>query len=157
MGIDTRITIDELNAKNKFQMTAHLGIEFTEITENSLSGKMPVDERTRQPLGLLHGGANAVLAETLGSMGAYLCLDRSNFYCVGLELKCNHLRGVMHGFVYGKAKPLHIGRSTQLWEIEIRNEEGKLSCFSTLTMAVKPLSEEMKKIHAPIFLSTENS
>lgn len=97
---------------------------------------MPVDHRTKQPAGILHGGASAALAETLGSMAANLCVDRSKKSCVGLEINANHIRQVRSGFVYGVAMPIHIGATTQLWDIQIRNDKDKLVCISRLTMAV---------------------
>ncbi len=117
----------------------YIGIEFTEIGDDYLTGKMPVDHRTRQPLGLLHGGASCVLAETLGSVGASLCIDQTKQVAVGLDINANHLRAVREGYVYGTAKPIHIGRSTQVWEIKIVNESKQLVCISRLTMAVKDL------------------
>ncbi len=143
--IDTSFTVEQLNAKNTGNMSAHLGIEFTEITEHSLSGKMPVDDRTKQPFGILHGGANASLAETLGSMASYLALDRNNYYAVGLEIKCNHLKKATEGFVYGTATPVRLGRQTHLWAINNYNEAGQLSCYTTLTMIILPLTQEIKQ------------
>ena len=102
---------------------------------------MAVDHRTHQPYGLLHGGASVVLAESVGSMAAYLCIDPSKFYCVGLEVNANHLRGVRSGRVTAVAKAVHIGRTTQVWDIRLTNDEGKASCVSRLTMAVVPLGE----------------
>lgn len=118
-----------------------LGIELTALTAEYLEGRMPVDGRTHQPMGLLHGGASVALAETLGSIGAATRLpDRTRQACVGLEINANHLRGVKSGFVVGRARPLHVGRSTQVWEIKI-TEEGtdKLVCISRITMAVVDL------------------
>lgn len=143
--IDTSVTIEELNNKNTGNMSAHLGIEFTEITEQSLSGRMPVDHRTKQPFGILHGGANATLAETLGSMASYLAVDREHYYAVGLEIKCNHLKKATAGFVNGTATPIRIGRQTHLWAINNYNEAGQLSCYTTLTMIVMPLTAEFKQ------------
>ena len=117
----------------------YIGIEFTEIGDDHITGKMPVDHRTRQPMGLLHGGASCVLAETLGSVGASLCIDQTKQVAVGLDINANHLRAVREGYVYGTAKPIHIGRSTQVWEIKIVNESNQLVCISRLTMAVKDL------------------
>ena len=130
------VTVAELQAWGKGTMADHLGIEFTGIGEDFLTAKMPVNERTIQPMGLLHGGASVVLAETLGSIGAYCCVDREKQYCVGLEINANHIRSAKEGFVYGKAQPLHIGRSTHVWEIKITNEEDKLVCISRITMAI---------------------
>jgi 1,4-dihydroxy-2-naphthoyl-CoA hydrolase len=113
-----------------------LGIELTERGDDYLSATMPVDERTRQPMGILHGGASAVLAETLGSSAASMCLDLSKEYCVGLDINANHIRAVRSGTVTGVAKPLHIGRSTHVWEINIVDEKQRLVCISRLTMAI---------------------
>lgn len=116
-----------------------LGIELTELTLTRLTARMPVDKRTRQPYGLLHGGANVVLAETLASMGAALQVDHKTHKVVGIEINANHLRSVSDGWVYGEAKPIHIGRSTQVWSIEIKTEDGKLSSVSRCTIAVVPI------------------
>ena len=117
----------------------HIGLRLIEIGPDFLRGTMPVDGRTRQPYGRLHGGASCVLAETLGSMGAALCTDPKTSFCVGLEINANHLRGVREGIVTGTARPIHIGRTTQVWDIRIEDEEGKLVCVSRLTVAVVPL------------------
>lgn len=117
-------------------MIDHLGIEITEVSEGYICGKMPVDQRTHQPMGLLHGGASVVLAESLGSLGAALRVDLTKKACVGLEINANHLRGAREGWVYGKATPIHVGRSTQVWEIKITNEGGDLVCISRMTVAV---------------------
>ncbi len=117
-------------------MIDHLGIEITECGEGYICGKMPVDHRTHQPMGLLHGGASVALAESLGSIGAALQVDLSKKACVGLEINANHLRGVREGWVFGRATALHAGRSTQVWEIKITNEAGDLVCISRMTVAV---------------------
>ena len=117
-------------------MVEHLGIEFTAVTENSISAKMPVDERTVQPYGILHGGASVALAETLGSVAAHASIDSTKFQSVGLEINANHLRSVRSGNVYGTASPVHIGRSTHVWSIDIRDENDKLVCTSRITMAI---------------------
>ena len=129
-------SIDRLNERGKNTMVEYLGIEITEITEDQISGKMPVDHRTQQPLGLLHGGANVVLAETLGSIAANEVLDSKKQYAVGLEINANHLKSAREGYVYGSAKAIHLGRKVQVWEIKIKNEKGDLTCISRLTMAV---------------------
>ena len=129
-------TPQELNAISAGTLVEHIGIEFLEMGEDYLKARMPVDRRTIQPMGLLHGGASAVLAETLGSMAAHLCEDVDQKHCVGLEINANHVRSVRSGFVYGVARPAHLGRSTQLWEIKITDEEDRLVCLSRLTMAV---------------------
>lgn len=113
-----------------------LGIVFTEAGTDYLLARMPVDQRTRQPAGLLHGGASVLLAETLGSVAGNLCIDTKTQACVGLEINANHLRGVAEGWVEGKVTPIHIGRRTQVWQIEIRNGSGQLVCTSRLTLAV---------------------
>jgi 1,4-dihydroxy-2-naphthoyl-CoA hydrolase len=115
---------------------SHLGIEFTEIGADFIRGRMPVDDRTRQPYGILHGGASVALAETLGSVGAGLVIDPSQFTCVGQEINANHLRAVRDGFVIGTARPVHLGKRSQVWEIRIVDERDKLVCISRLTVAV---------------------
>ena len=131
------LTIEQLNQVGINTMVAHVGIEFTEIGADYMIARMPVDFRTHQPLGLLHGGASVVLAETLGSIAAHSCLDVEKQYAVGLEINANHVRSVAKGFVYGKATPLHIGRNTHVWDIRITNETGQLVCISRLTVAIK--------------------
>ena len=130
------VTLEQLNAWNKDTLGEHIGIEYTELGEDFLVGRMPVDHRTHQPMGLLHGGASVALAETLGSVGATMFLDLEKQYCVGLEINANHIKAVRSGFVYGKATALHVGRKTQVWEIRITNEAGGLVCISRITMAV---------------------
>jgi len=117
-------------------MVEHLGIELLEIGADFITAKMPVDHRTHQPLGLLHGGASVALAETLGSIAATLTVNTELHYCVGLEINANHIKSAREGWVFGKAKPLHIGRKTQVWEIKITNEKEQLVCISRITMAV---------------------
>lgn len=137
MGIFNAIATPELlNKDSVTNMVGHLGIEFTEIGNTFICAKMPVDNRTKQPFGLLHGGASVVLAETLGSVAANLCVDNTKQYCVGLDINANHIKGVKEGFVYGKTTPLHIGKSTQVWEIKITDEKNNLVCISRLTVAV---------------------
>jgi 1,4-dihydroxy-2-naphthoyl-CoA hydrolase len=130
------ITLEELNAGSAGTLVRHIGIEFLEVGEDYLKARMPVDHRTIQPAGILHGGASVVLAETLGSVAAYLCEESGHKHCVGLEINANHVRSVSSGFVYGTARPLHIGSSTQLWDIRITNEQDQLVCIARLTMAV---------------------
>ena len=113
-----------------------LDIRISEIGPDFLRGTMPVDARTHQPMGILHGGASVVLAESLGSMAANLCVVPGEQYCVGLEVNANHLRAERQGVVTGTARPAHLGRSTQVWEIRIEDEQGRLCCLSRLTMAV---------------------
>lgn len=117
-------------------MAKHLGIEFTEIGPDFLRGRMPVDHRTHQPYGILHGGASVALAETLGSYAAMLTVDQSKYRCLGQEINANHIRGVASGFVTGTARPAHIGHRSHVWEIRITDHRDKLVCISRLTMAV---------------------
>lgn len=133
---EPQITLEKLNSWRKDTMVEHLGIELTDFGPGWLIGKMPVDKRTHQPMGLLHGGASVALAETLGSIGANLQVDTTKFACVGLEINANHIKGVRSGFVYGKATAQHIGKTTQVWEIRITNEAEELVCLSRITMAV---------------------
>jgi 1,4-dihydroxy-2-naphthoyl-CoA hydrolase len=130
-------TPDALNAHSANTMVEHLGIEFTAIDEDSITARMPVDHRTVQPAGLLHGGASVALAETLGSVAATLCVDPAETTCVGLEINANHIRSVRSGFVTGVARPLHLGNSTHVWDIRIYDDEQeRLVCVCRLTMAV---------------------
>lgn len=117
-------------------MTDFLDIKFTQIGDDFLEATMPVTSKTKQPLGLLHGGANVVLAETLGSVAATMTVNQKEQYCVGLEINANHLKSVKSGLVRGVTMPIHLGKKTQVWEIKIFNEEGDLSCISRITMAV---------------------
>jgi 1,4-dihydroxy-2-naphthoyl-CoA hydrolase len=133
---DTENKLLQLKKISENNMLAHLGITLTEIGDDYICGKMPVDERTKQPHGLLHGGASVVLAESLGSIGANYMVDQEKYVCVGLEINANHIRAVKNGYVYGRAQALHAGNTTQIWEIKITNEENKLVCISRLTMAV---------------------
>ena|ERR1044071_1205228 len=118
----------------------HLGIEMLELGPDYLRGRMPVDDRTRQPHGILHGGASVALAETLGSVAANLVVDRSRLRCVGQEINANHVRSIAAGWVIGTARPLHLGRRSQVWEIRIVDERDRLVCISRLTMAVVELT-----------------
>ena len=122
-------------------MVSYLNIEFTEVTEDSITARMPVDETTKQPFGRLHGGASAALAETVGSTAANLCVDLDRQVCVGMEINANHLRPVREGFVHATARPIHLGRKSHVWEIRIVDDEGRLVCVSRLTMAVVDLSD----------------
>lgn len=130
------VDIDKLNSFEEKAMPGYLGIKITEIGSDYIKGTMPVDHRTKQPFGILHGGASVVLAETLGSIAGYFCLADDNQYCVGLDINSNHIRPATEGIVIGKANPYHIGRTTQVWHIEIHNEAGKLVNVSRLTLAV---------------------
>ncbi|MFV8784318.1 hotdog fold thioesterase [Microbulbifer sp. SA54] len=132
-------TLEGINRGLQGCMPGFIGMQVTEIGEDYLVGTMPVNERTRQPFGILHGGASVVLAETLGSIGANLVVDNSKFYCVGQEINANHLRPVAEGTVTGKASAVHIGRSSQVWEIRIHDPNGKLNCISRITMAAVPV------------------
>ena len=137
-----RATVEELNS-SKNSLVDHLGIEMLQIGDDFIKARMPVDHRTVQPMTkVLHGGASVALAETLGSTGAFLCVDASKYYVAGLEINANHVRAVRDGWVTGVARPLHLGRTTQLWEIRITDQADKLVCISRLTMAVleKPVA-----------------
>lgn len=130
-------SLEYLNTLGKNSLGDHIGIEFTEIGDNYIIAKMPVDQRTIQPFGILHGGASVVLAETLGSVASTLCLpDLKKQTAVGLEVNANHLRAVRSGFVYGKATPIRVGRSIHVWNIEITDEQGKISAISRLTTMI---------------------
>lgn len=137
MAIWTRTPdLEHLAKASANTAVTHMGIEYTEIGDDYVTGRIPVDERTVQPFGILHGGSSVLLAETLGSMAANCCLKDPNTVAVGLEINANHIRPVTKGWVYGTARPLHIGSTTQVWEIRMSNEEGKTTCISRLTMAV---------------------
>jgi uncharacterized protein (TIGR00369 family) len=138
MAFRNPVDIDALNARARGSMVENLGIVVIEAGEDWLRGTMPVDARTRQPYGLLHGGASVALAETLGSMAGGLCVDMTREAVVGLEINANHLRAVREGTVTGTARALHVGRSTHVWEIRIENEAGKPVCISRITLAVIP-------------------
>ncbi|WP_075350914.1 hotdog fold thioesterase [Algoriphagus marinus] len=129
-------SLDDLNNLGKETMVTHLGIIFTGIGDDYLEASMPVDSRTKQPMGLLHGGANVILAETLGSLAASLTIVPEKQFVVGLEINANHLKSVREGKVIGTAKPIHLGKTTQVWEIKIKNTAGQLCCISRLTMAI---------------------
>ena len=117
-------TLEQLNQRGKGSMVEHLGITFTALGPDYLSASMPVDHRTKQPAGLLHGGASVVLAETVGSVAGSLCVDLHRHFCVGLEVNANHLRAIRAGLVVGTAQPLHLGQRTQVWQIDIVDEDG---------------------------------
>ena len=133
---NSQINVEVLNQMSKGNMVEHLGIEFLEIGKNFIKARMPVDKRTMQPLGLLHGGASVVLAETLGSVAANFMVNPEKQYCVGLEINANHIRSAREGFVTGITTPVHIGKKTQIWEIRITDESDELVCISRLTMVV---------------------
>ena len=130
--------LKRINDSIQNTMTSTIGIEITDIGDDFISGKMPVDERTTQPFGLLHGGASAALAETLGSIGGGIKVYSNNETVVGIEINANHLKSVRDGWVYGKATPIRIGKKIQVWNIEITNEDDDLICVSRLTLAVIP-------------------
>lgn len=130
------IDLEQVNDRGKNTMVDHLDIRITDIGDDYLTATMPVDQRTHQPLGILHGGASCVLAETVGSTAANYCVDQVTHYCVGLDINANHVKAVRRGLITGIAKPLHLGRRTHVWEIKIHNDAGQLTCISRLTMAV---------------------
>lgn len=132
----TLFTIEELNELARTSLIGHLGIRFTGFGDDYLQATMQVDHRTMQPFGILHGGASVALAESLGSIAANQCIDQSQKFCVGLEINANHIRTVRSGLVTGTASPIHIGQSTQVWEIKIRDEQERLVCVSRFTVAV---------------------
>ncbi len=129
-------SLKELNERSKGTMGEFLDMQFTEIGDDYLCMTMPVDNRTKQPYGLLHGGASAALAETIGSVASSLCINPEKQICVGIEINCNHIRGKKDGVVTAIAKPLHIGATTHVWDIKINDERGKLVCVSRLTVAI---------------------
>ena len=130
--------LKRINDSIQNTMTSTIGIEITDIGDDFICGKMPVDERTTQPFGLLHGGASAALAETLGSIGGGIKVYSNNETVVGIEINANHLKSIRDGWVYGKATPIRIGKKIQVWNIEITNEDDDLICVSRLTLAVIP-------------------
>jgi uncharacterized protein (TIGR00369 family) len=129
------VSIESLTASHVGTAVAHLGMEFLEVGADFIRGRIPVDERTRQPYGLLHGGVSVVLAETLGSCGAASAAPAGS-RCVGLDINANHIRGATSGWVTGITRPVHIGRTTQVWHIDLHNDAGELTCVSRITMAV---------------------
>lgn len=130
-----RPSVEELNAMGKETIARALGIEFTEVRDDALLARMPVDERTHQPFGLLHGGASVVLAETIGSAGGYCCAEEG-YACVGIDVNANHLRAVRNGYVTATGRPVHLGRRTQVWQIDLHDDAGRHVCTSRLTLAV---------------------
>ena len=133
---DKELSIEKMKPLGPGTMGEHLAIQWTEVGENYLKAKMPVDHRTIQPYGLLHGGASCALAETIGSVASAMDIDHSKFYCVGLEINANHIRSAREGFVTGVAVPLHLGGTTHVWDIKIYDEKEKLVCVSRLTVAI---------------------
>ena len=130
------LTLERLNKVNQNTLASHIGIEFTEIGSDYLVARMPVDKRTTQPYNILHGGASLVLSETLGSQAAAVLLDLDKQYPVGLEINANHIKSISSGYVYGRVTPIHIGRSTHVWETRITDEASSLICISKLTVAI---------------------
>ena len=130
------LTIENIAPISKNTLGEHIGMQFSEIGEDYLKATMPVDHRTHQPYGLLHGGASAALAETLGSVSSALVIDQEEFICVGIEINANHVRGVRSGIVTGTCTPIHIGATTHVWDIRIHDERNKLVCISRLTVAI---------------------
>ena len=135
---DKELSLEKFKSMGKGTMTEYIGIELTEVGDNFLKARMPVDHRTRQPYGLLHGGASCVLSETIGGVAAATVIDHAAFYCVGIEINANHVRSAKQGFVTGITTPLHIGTSTHVWDIKIYDEKEKLVCISRLTVAIIP-------------------
>lgn len=136
------VSLTYLNDWSKNTLAENLGITFTSFGDDFLEASMPVDSRTTQPFGLLHGGASVALAETLGSVGAYLCTDPQTQFCVGLEINANHIKAVRNGLVIGRAQPLHMGKKTQVWEIRVTTEQKELVCVSRITIAVLDKKEK---------------
>ena len=130
------VDLEVLNARHAGDINGHLGIEVIGYGPDWLEGRMPVDRRTRQPMGILHGGASVVLAESLASAAANLCVDGEKFVCVGQEVNANHLRSIREGFVTGVARAFHLGKTSQVWGIEIKDAEGRPTCVARLTIAV---------------------
>ncbi len=144
------MSLEMLNATGKHTLAAHLDMTFTEIGNNFLKMQMPVNEHVHQPYGLLHGGASAALAETIGSVASWMCIDQAAQICVGMEINCNHIRGVRSGIVTATVMPLHLGSSTHVWDIKIHDEKEHLVCVSRLTVAIlkkpgtRPEKQELK-------------
>ena len=130
------LSLDDLKPLGKNTMAEYIGIEWHEVGQDYLKARMPVDHRTTQPYGLLHGGASVALAETVGSVASAMVVDHTKFLCVGLEINANHIRSAKKGFVIGTARPIHLGTSTHVWDIRIEDDEAKLICISRLTVAI---------------------
>ena len=139
------VTVNDIKDLGKDTMGEYIGIEWVEVGDNFVKAKMPVDRRTQQPYGLLHGGASCVLSETVGSIASALIVDHSKFVCVGLEINANHVRSARQGYVTGVATPLHLGGSTHVWDVKIYDEQQKLVCVSRLTVAVIPRKESYRQ------------
>ena len=139
-----RPALTALQAMARGTAIEHLGIEFAEVGDDWISARMPVDARTIQPYGLLHGGVSVALAETLGSAAAHHCVDDNAFLPVGIQISANHVRGVREGIVHGVARALHLGRTIHLWEIRIANDAGQLVCASNLTLSIVPRQSTLR-------------
>lgn len=139
------LTIAEIQSLGKDTMSEYIGIEWVELGNDFLKARMPVDHRTKQPYGLLHGGASCVLSETIGSLASAMVVDHSKYVCVGLEISANHVRSARQGFVTGIASPLHLGSNTHVWDIKINDERQKLVCVSRLTVAIIPRKESFRQ------------
>lgn len=139
------LTLEDFHSLEKNTMGHYVGIEWAELGNDFLKARMPVDHRTKQPYGLLHGGASCVLAETIGSIASAMVVDHSKFVCVGLEINANHVRSARDGFVTGVVTPLHLGANTHVWDIKIYDELEKLVCISRLTVAVIPRKESFRQ------------
>jgi len=140
-----QLSVEDLKPLGRETMGEYIGIEWTEVGGDFIKAKMPVDHRTKQPYGLLHGGASCVLSETIGSVASAMVVDHSKFVCVGLEINANHVRSARTGFVTGIATPLHLGANTHVWDIKIHDEIGKLVCISRLTVAIIPRKESFRQ------------
>jgi 1,4-dihydroxy-2-naphthoyl-CoA hydrolase len=139
------LSLEDIKPLGKGTMGEYIGIEWLELGENFIRARMPVDHRTRQPYGLLHGGASCVLSETIGSVASAMVVDHSKFICVGMEINANHVRSAREGFVTGVATPLHLGSNTHVWDVKIYDELEKLVCVSRLTVAVIPRKESFRQ------------
>jgi 1,4-dihydroxy-2-naphthoyl-CoA hydrolase len=139
------LSLNDIKPLGKDTMGDYIGIEWMEVGDNFIKAKMPVDNRTRQPYGLLHGGASCVLSETIGSVASAMVVDHSKFVCVGLEINANHVRSARAGFVTGIALPLHLGGNTHVWDVRIYDELEKLVCISRLTVAIIPRKESFRQ------------
>lgn len=131
-----QFTVDDLNQRSENTLAEFLGIKFTSVGDDSMTATMPATARTKQPIGIVHGGANVVLAETIASTAANAVVDLEKYYCVGLEINANHIRSVREGLVTGIARPVHLGRTTQVWHIDLYNDAGKITCVSRMTASV---------------------
>ncbi|MDF1758516.1 MAG: hotdog fold thioesterase [Legionellaceae bacterium] len=132
------ISLEMINKRSENTLSDLLDIQFTEITDDSITATMPVSDKIKQPVGIVHGGANVVLAETLASTAANYAVDLKNYYCVGLEINANHIRSVREGLITAITTPIHIGKMTHIWSIELFNQEGKKTCISRMTACVLP-------------------